>query len=301
MRTNTRFPYKLSMKGGPQKYDQSPPIVLKATLPMAAAYSPSTSPTRTASRPRTRRPTGWTRSIGASSITLRRATQCAATPQCASSAWGGALRLTGQVRGAFPPGPDAPWPRPSLEAFRSGSGGASFERYGDGGFPEAIRRRVSQGAAAILRDASGDRLHLRSARPGDDIPRAPRRFCYVLGGPRGFVPFSSKNVDGFIEGEGVPKLCVVSLRGGVQFSSSSISFLQVFKESGQLRPSLSSLYGGARVGVAKFEFPPISPRDIWITKYRFRHKLRPLGDTQRRPNPTRYLLTEKVIFGMANF
>ena len=81
----------------------------------------------------------------------------------------GVLRLDGQVRGAFPPGPDAPWHRPFLEAVRCGDGGASFERYGAGGFPDATRRRVIQDSAAIIREASGERLLLRRSRPRRDL------------------------------------------------------------------------------------------------------------------------------------
>ena len=168
----------------------------------------------------------------------------------------GVLRLTSQVRSAFPPRTAAPWSRPFLEAINSSNSGASFERYGAGGCSEAIRRRASQDSAPILLDASGLQLHIRSALPGDDLSRVPRRFCYVVGGPRGFAPFSSENVASFIERDGGPKVCAVSLRGGVQFSSAVIAFLQVCNESGQLRPSLARFYGGARAELAKFDSPP---------------------------------------------
>ena len=89
--------------------------------------------------------------------------------------------------------------------------------------------------------------------------------------------------ESFVESEGGPKVCAVFLRGGVIFASSATSFLWLRDVSGQLRPSISSFYGGNRAGVAKFEFlflfRPMG--DICITEERFHHKLHQLADAQR--------------------
>ena len=155
----------------------------------------------------------------------------------------GVMRLTSAVRSAFPKGSSAPWVIPFLEALVSGHGGGSFERYSSGGPLDCLRRKVDPDAAVLLLDAQGAPLELRSALQGEDLSSVPTKVCFVVGGPRGFAPYQADVVSSRISEKHGPKVTSASLRGGVQFASSVVSFLQVSNENGQLRPALSGSYG----------------------------------------------------------
>ena len=224
---------------------------------------PSLIPPITHAFPMTRRSRGATRSVGGfihffwNSDAVRRDVAARVFSR------GGVMRLTGQVRGAFPPGSAAPWSRPFLEAVRSGHGGESFGRY-VGGFAEAIRRRAMYDSAPVLLDVSGERLLLRIARRCDDIAGAPRRFFYQVGGPMGFAPFGPIEVASLVEAGGGHRVCIASLLGAPHVESSATFSLKLRTESGRLIPSVSGIYGKSSVGAVKFEFPPSAPQELFV-------------------------------------
>ena len=142
------------------------------------------------------------------------------------------------MRAALPKGQRAVHPETFIELIDRSPPGVEFRKFGPiGSVGKELASMVRGGGRRVylFLDDKGRRLETRTSCSDLTLARCPDGATFVLGGTRGYVPYSTDMIATFIRESGSPDLHKVSFGSRQQHASQIVSHLRVMDDEEDLR------------------------------------------------------------------